>query len=297
MAKLRPNTLLGISIVLWLFNLQPGDACTLWGAAGQSVADGGTLVAKNRDWEPDHRQELIILRPTEGYRSLALQAVDGKEPGIKAGVNEKGLVIVSATASQVPAAERQKIRQRRQLMAHYLASCASVDEVLKQIDLLRRPVFYLVADRKDLALIEVAPDGRRAVSRQASGTLHHTNHYCAIRSEDFKRKPAASSTRRYARIEELLQAQSTPFAADDFIRFSQDTSAGPDNSIWRIGSGPAQKRTLATWLVSVPPCGSPRVYLKTANPGEPEHVCRMSVEEALRISDRDRIPLDRTLCR
>ncbi|MCU0591434.1 MAG: C45 family peptidase [Desulfobacterales bacterium] len=281
--------------VLCFLGSQPASACTLWGASGTAVAGGGTLVAKNRDWSPDHRQELSVLRPAQGYRSLLLTAVGGAEPGVKAGVNEKGLVIVSATASQVPGTQRKAARQKKELMRFFLTTCASVDELLNQVELLRRPVFYLAGDRKEIALIEVAPEGRRSVRRQDSGTLHHTNHYCILDPADQKRKPGASSTQRYARMSELLKGPPAPFAAEDFIRFSADAVAGPDNSIWRTGSSPTRKRTLATWLVSVPTAGSPQLYLKTADPGEPEQVCRISVEAAL--GGGDRIPLNSELCR
>jgi len=89
--------------ILWLLSSQPSEACTLWGAVGTAVEGGGTLVAKNRDWAPDHFQELALLRPRRDFNRLVLRAVGGEEPGVKAGVNEKGLVIVSATANQVPA--------------------------------------------------------------------------------------------------------------------------------------------------------------------------------------------------
>jgi hypothetical protein len=284
--------------ILWFLTSQPSSACTLWGASGTAVEGGGTLVAKNRDWSPDHHQELVVLKPTQGYRALLLKAVGGAEPGVKAGVNEKGLVIVSATASQVDGRQRTANRQKRDLMSHFLSACADIDELLGKIELLRRPVFYLVGDRNQIALIEVAPDGRRSVRRQAAGTLHHTNHYCAFDPPpDPKRKIGTSSTQRSARIGELLKDSPAPFTMDDFIRFSTDEVAGPDNSIWRTGSGPSHKRTLATWLVSVPTGGSPQLYLKTADPGEPERVCRISIEAALGGDDRDRIPLDSELCR
>jgi hypothetical protein len=96
---------------------------------------------------------------------------------------------------------------------------------------------------------------------------------------------------------ELLKNPTQPVVVEDFIRFSEDQTAEPDNIIWRTGSGPTQKRTLATWIVSVPASGSPRLYLKTANPGESEQVCRLSVAEALSINDRERIPLDSEFCR
>jgi hypothetical protein len=260
----------------------PAEACTLWGAGGSSVAGGGTLIAKNRDWAPDHRQELAVLRPAEGYAALVLRAVGGREPGIKAGVNAKGLVIVSASANQVPSAERQKAPQKKQLMGQLLAGCASVEEVLQKAEWMVRPVFYLVADRRELALIEVGPDGRRAVTRHDAGALHHTNHYCAVNGPETSRRPGDSSIQRQARIAELLAGAGRPFRHEDFIRFSADMSAGPDNSIWRTGSALEKTRTLAAWIVSIPPAGTPTLYLRTADPGQPQRTCRFAVEEALR---------------
>lgn len=283
--------------ILWLLSSQPSEACTLWGAVGTAVKGGGTLVAKNRDWAPDHFQELALLRPAEGFQSLVLMAVGGKEPGVKAGVNEKGLVIVSATASQAPRAERDKAKQTKGLMRRLLATCAGVDEVLKNINLFQRPAFYLIADRKEAAVIEVAPAGRRSVIRRDSGTLSHTNHYCAIDSQDIRQKAGASSTTRLSRIDELLKTHPQPYSIEDFFRFSTDQNAGPDNSVWRTGSGLTQRRTLATWIVVMPPAGSPQLYLKTADPGVPEQICRLSIAEAFRLKGGDQIPLTAALCR
>jgi hypothetical protein len=297
MMQRRCLRLAWVAALWWVFSLQPSHACTLWGAAGSAVESGGVLIAKNRDWTPDHRQQLNIVRPKEGYASVVLATVGGAEPGAKAGVNEKGLVIVTATVNQVPAAERKRVDQKKGLMGQLLARCASVEDVLKQIELFRRPVFYLVGDRRQIAVIEVAPDGARSITRTDSGTLHHTNHYCAIDPPGLKRKPGASSTQRSVRIAELLKTPNRAYTAEDFIRFSEDQTAGPDNSIWRTGSAPNKSRTLATWLVSIPVSGSPRLYLKTADPGEAERVCRLAVEDALRITDRNQIPLDSDLCK
>jgi len=296
MVERQTMRLAWVVAILWLLSSQPSEACTLWGAVGTAVEGGGTLVAKNRDWAPDHFQELSVLRPAEGFQSLVLRAVGGEEPGVKAGVNEKGLVIVSATANQVPRAERNKVEQKKGLMRHLLVTCASVDEVLKNIDLFRRPVFYLIADRKEVVAIEVAPAGRRSVTRRDSGALSHTNHYCAIDSPDIKHKPSASSTTRLGRIDELLKTHPQPYSIEDFFRFSTDQNAGPDDGVWRTGSDLAKRRTLATWIVAVPPAGSPQLYLKTADPGEPEQICRLSIAEAFRLKGGDRIPLAAALC-
>jgi len=298
MTAIRRSIPCAVLGTLFLFLSFPSpEACTLWGAAGTSVEAGGTLVAKNRDWAPDHRQELAVLKPSEGYRSLVLNARGGEEPGVKAGVNEQGLVILSATANQVPSAERKKVQQQRGLLRHLLATCATVDDVMKNLELMHRPVFYLAGDRKEIAIIEVGPDGKRSVMRRDSGTLHHTNHYSDIATQVSGRKPSPSSSQRYERIAELLKTQDRPFTVEDFIRFSEDQTAGPDNSIWRTGSRPGARRTLAAWVVSVPLSGSPRLYLKIADPGGAEQVCRLSIEAGLRLSGGDRIPLGAGVCR
>jgi isopenicillin-N N-acyltransferase-like protein len=293
----RSFVLATVFTALFLFSsFQSSKACTLWGATGRWVEGGGTLIVKNRDWVPDHHHELAILRPAEGFKSLALRAVGGAEPGVKAGVNEKGLVIISASASQVPRAERKKFQQKKGLMRHFLATCASAEDVLMHVEWMRRPVFYMVGDRKELVLIEIAPDGRRSVIRKNSGTLAHTNHYRAIDVQNL-RKPGVSSTHRQARIEELLKGQRRPFAMEDFIRFSGDRNAGPDNSIWRTGGNFNRNRTLATWLILIPAFGSPQLYLKTADPGEPERICGLLVDEVLGRYDQKTIPLDSDLCK
>ncbi len=292
----RAANLATVGALLWCLSVQPSAACTLWGAAGDAAAGGGTLVAKNRDWIPDHRQELVVFKPPTGHAFVALVAVGNDEPGVKAGVNAQGLVIVSASAGQIPRADRKKVQQKKELMRHFLTTCASVEELLKQIDRMRRPVFYLAGDRNEIAVIEVAPGGRRAVARTSSGTLQRTNHYRDIDPKGFARKPGPGSRQRYARIEELLKTNATPFTLETFIRFSEDRGGGPDNSIWRTGSRPARERTLATWLVAVSPSGRPRLYLKTADPGEKEHVCRLEVGEALRFEAGSRISLSGDLC-
>ena len=68
-------------------------ACTLWAASGDAVEGGGTLIIKNRDWPADHKSQLILLDPQDGFSFLALYSTGGGSVGIKAGINEKGLVV------------------------------------------------------------------------------------------------------------------------------------------------------------------------------------------------------------
>ncbi|MEJ5357606.1 MAG: carcinine hydrolase/isopenicillin-N N-acyltransferase family protein [Desulfobacterales bacterium] len=271
-------------------------ACTLWAAAGEAVEGGGVLVAKNRDFRPDHRQEIEILRPREGWAALVLRAVGGAEPGIKAGINERGLVIVSATAGEVPADERRRAGGGSGLMGRLLSSCGGIDEVLRETGHFRRPVFYLLGDRAGVAAIEVAPDGSLAVERLASGTLYHANHYRWLAREGLPRPPGASSRAREARIAGLLATEAGPFTAEDFLRWSRDRSDGPDRSLWRTGRNPQAVRTLATWIARIPPGGDPEVTVRIADPGEPERFCRIDAGLLLRRTAGTSPPPGKPLC-
>lgn len=271
------------------------DACTLWAAVGDIVAGNGTLIAKNRDWKPDHVQDLRIVHPAKGYSSITLNAVGGSEPGIKAGINQHGLVIISATAGQFPRAERSHSKQKPGLMRSLLEECATVQDVLRETERFKRPVFYLIADRTTIALLEIDINGRVHIEQRHSGVLTHTNHYRYLDTRT-SRPPAPSSTARLDRIDQLVKEQKNKFTLDDFIQFSNDRTAGPDNSIWRSGSSPGKARTLASWIVSLKQHESPLLYLKTADPGQAEKTCVLKVSDALKLAAGS-ISLDSNLCK
>ncbi|HMK42536.1 MAG TPA: C45 family autoproteolytic acyltransferase/hydrolase [Dissulfurispiraceae bacterium] len=287
--------LFGLFFICLAAALRNADACTLWAATGASVEGKETLIVKNRDWAPDHAQEIRVIRPKAGYAYVALVATGGDEPGTKAGINEKGLVIVSATAGQLSRGGRDKAQQKPGLIKTLLADCASVVDVLKRLDFFRRPVFYLVGDKNTIAAIEVSPEGKIHVERRTTGTLAHTNHYRAADLQGVVKPPTESSEARLIRIEHLLKAQERPLTLDDFIRFSEDMNDGPDNSIWRSGSNPKKTRTLATWIARIPAAGSPELYLKIANPGRHGRICRLSLDDALFLRN-NLIPLNGPLC-
>ncbi|HOS76345.1 MAG TPA: carcinine hydrolase/isopenicillin-N N-acyltransferase family protein [Verrucomicrobiota bacterium] len=94
-----PFTLWQLLILLFLGGISCASvhACTLWGAAGVD-AGGGTIISKNRDWKPDHVQVLKMQRPTNGYAYFGLYAEGDDAPGIKEGINEKGLTVLAEKA-------------------------------------------------------------------------------------------------------------------------------------------------------------------------------------------------------
>ncbi|MEW6386622.1 MAG: carcinine hydrolase/isopenicillin-N N-acyltransferase family protein [Thermodesulfobacteriota bacterium] len=254
-------------------------ACTLWAAGGSRAEGGGVILAKNRDMPPNHRQELRLVRPPGGYRYFGLFARRGDEAGLRAGVNEKGLVMVDAAASCIPKGERRRPMVRH-LNEKILAACADVDAVLRRQLMFIGPAYYLIADPRRAVILEVGLDGARSVTGFTQGVLAHTNHYLNLGLAENNCKVKPGSQVRLERIRELLDRRPRPLTLEDFIAMSEDRQDGPDHSIWRRGSTRKKTRTLASWIISLPHHGPPSLYVKLANPGEPPVAHRFRLDPA-----------------
>jgi hypothetical protein len=257
-------------------------ACTLWGATGESTAIKGTLVSKNRDWVPDHIQHLKIVQPTNGHRYLGLFAEGGADSGIKAGINDQGLAVITATASSIPKKSREAQPETSGVMRKLLTNFSSVDEVIlkKEIFAKAHAEFLIISDRTKIAVIEVGLDGTYAVKVLENGTLAHTNHFCEAALIHFNEAQNESSQIRYKRIQELLLKTKSPYTIADFQKMSMDQDAGANNSIWRTGSSPKKPRTLASWITEIPREGPPKLYVKIANPDSAPREHNLVLNEA-----------------
>jgi isopenicillin-N N-acyltransferase-like protein len=269
-------------LVSWLLLVggpHPACACTLVAAAGGSVRGGGTIIVKNRDRDP-LASELKFFTPQDGYRFLGLVSRDAPGGPAVAGINEKGLVVVDATPSCLPPRE-EKDCGAVPLTQALLSRCASVAEVLAQKELFRAsyPVFEMLADRRQVAVIEIAPGGLVSAEVRDQGTLGHTNHYLASQLLWANQKACPSSRVRHQRLEELLAGEGRAFTFADFLAFSQDRHAGPDNSINRLGSTPQKTRTLATFVVHLGE-DAPHVFVRMSNPGEADKMVNFRLEPA-----------------
>lgn len=264
----------GLILLLAVFILicsLPVSACTLWGSVEK---DKGTIFAKNRDWAYKDSTLIKKFQPKKGYRYFGIFGEkDGKSTGVKAGINEKGLVVLSATASSLPKKERiyrgkDKIAINGYVLSHY----STVDEVLKNEGIFSRcnPAFIVVGDRNKAVIVEIAPGGKYSYKTVKSGVFYHANHYFQEPGFDkFNRKPAESSRVRLKRIGSLLGRKAEGWTPEDFIEISKNEEDGPDNSLWRKGSSPKESRTLATFIAEIPEKGSPVVYIRRADYGKP----------------------------
>lgn len=253
------------AMIIFAFIAAPGlvSACTLWAAAGDSVSGGGTLLGKTYDWWPDHQLQLRVL-DRGGYRIVSLYAVGNDHPGTRAGVNEKGFIIVRASPpSYLEVPENYKgVTNVNTVLSRY----AGVAEALAALEAGKwtmGPGFSVLADGKEVAAVEFGLDGAYAItSRTRSGTVHHTNHYLSPGLAALNKGVTRSSLQRYDRIGELLAAKGT----HDYADFRQYSA---DQTLWRTGTTPKAVRTLAAWVVRQAPDGTAVLYLKLANPGKP----------------------------
>ena len=268
------HILVNLLIAITLLLTAPVEACTLFAANGSVVDDGGTLLVKNRDWEPNQHQVIKFVPAKDGYSYFGLYA-EGTPAGMKAGINEKGLVVISATAGSNPYKERKNMPDKPGSMTKLLKECASVEEALTRTDLFLGPKILMLADKKSVATIEIGPEGKFSIEQKENDYICHTNHYVAEDMLNFNKKIGQSSQKRYERICQLLDDASSPFSLDVFLNFSNDRNDGPDNSIFRLGSNPANTRTMAVWAVKIPLDSSPEVYVRILNPNEDEKIIKI----------------------
>jgi isopenicillin-N N-acyltransferase like protein len=75
-------------------NSMEADGCTTWAATGKYTRDQGPLLAKNRDYRPDHipLQCLARVQPAQGHPYICLTSAGS--PGVfNSGMNVKGLAV------------------------------------------------------------------------------------------------------------------------------------------------------------------------------------------------------------
>ena len=263
---LKSKLLVATFLLIWNMAL-PLEACTLFAATQKDfVAEGGTLVAKNRDWLPQH-QELRLVVPAKGYKYYGLFA--GEQATFSAaGVNEKGLYVAMSTAGSIPKAVRLSYKAYRSgegLSAneYMLRYCGSVQEALdSKENFWQRPGNFILADKGEIAYVEVGPDGKKSIERTTRGVIYHTNHYVCDDMLSYNKKVGKSSLLRYYRIEELMTNHPGTFTLEDFIKVSEDKQGGADNSIYRIGSKPNGTQNVGVFIAYLPKQGPAKLYVK-----------------------------------
>lgn len=255
-------------------------ACTLWAAAGQQAAGGGTILSKNRDWQPGQHQVLKYDFPKHGIPYFGLYAVDGRARGIKSGVNRQGLSAVTASASSIPGSTRKSQPGKHGVLREILSHYGSVDELAAHADQVfsgSRAMFLLVSDRKKVLVAEIGLQGRYTYKVLDRGSTAHTNYYLDAALADFNVKIGRSSATRYARVNQLLDQSARPYTLARYSAISRDHHDGPNDSLWRTGK---KEATLSSWIIASPADGPQTLQVAVNNPGTPMTIQRFTLDTA-----------------
>ena len=215
--------------------------------------------------------ELRLVIPKRGSRFLGLFPLQTKDRhNIVAGINELGLVIITASAnSKLP---RKRFVGNSNLVETILTSFGTVDAVMANKSLFSkaRPMFLIIADHSKIILAQIGSAGKHTVNVAGNVLFYHTNHYTHQNLLKENELFVENSILRLNRLQNLLASHQEAFVMDVFLSIAGDRGNGPDNSIWRIGSSEKEERTLASWVAYLSKNSPPELYFKLLNPGANE---------------------------
>jgi len=248
-------------IFFFVSSSMDASACTLFGAIGSRVEGGGVLIGKTRDRPENVEQVFIEVAPKTGYRYRGI-STKGKSV-VTSGINEKGLVVVSAAASSF------KKEEAVTSVGRILSKESSVNGVIEMVQRseIQGPISYLVGDHKAIAIVEVIDRKRNAFLARQEGTLCHTNHFVLEEMKAFNPKVGASSQARLSRLEKVLGEG--PLTTNTFTGFTKDHINGPgNNSICRHNKAGTQagERTLSAAVFYLPKEGAPKIWVALGQP-------------------------------
>jgi hypothetical protein len=246
---------------------------------------GGTLIAKNRDWSPAYPQILKLISPPKGFKYYGIFEDGNEVSGIKMGVNEKGLVVLSARMILAPE-KREGMKRVSGVNRKLLIGCGSVEEALKRQDLFVGARSLLLADKEKIVLIEIGTNGQAVIRKTHHGIFFQTNHFVSPQLIQFnpetftpKRLIRFKKTQeRLKQIERLLQNQ-TKHSMEDFIRISFSREGAPYGMIWRDAGPETRVRTLSTFIVYQPEKGPSEFFVRIADHDKPVREFRMLLNE------------------
>ena len=265
------------------------EACTIWAATGETVRNGGSIIAKNRDNLSGTYSMVKAVFPEKGLPFYGIFDIEA-DGYVTAGINIKGVSVVNASPNSVPKKKRHVATE--DLTEKLLTSFGSVDAMLADTKLFRQshPAIYIIGDSRKIASVEIAPGGEVAVTVKEKGYLALTNHYTDKKLAHANERLSRNSTLRLRHIDSLLENGKTPFTMDDFVLFSQEKDGGSDSAIWRAQTPAGSIRTLATWVIYIPAADAPRLYIKLANPDEPEKSTTSTLDDAFWKQSRENAP-------
>jgi hypothetical protein len=221
---------------------------------GCSAFSSGGVVAKNRDFRPEHKalQRVFLHRdPAWGGRAVLCLGSLGAPGAWSSGMNSDGLALAD---TQIATADHGPGLLRYFLMTRLLARCATVEQALADIASLPHAGggSLVLGDASGAAAAVELRHSRVDVTRGA--WVAHTNHYVAAPDA---LPPVAHSAGRLAVLQAALSADPAcdprallaTHAPEAVCRHAPDPSPTLAGAIWDC-------RDRAAWIADGPPCST-----------------------------------------
>jgi isopenicillin-N N-acyltransferase like protein len=189
-----------------------GQGCTSWAVNGLLTFDEAPLLAKNRDYRPDHRQLqcLVIAEPEKGYKYSYLTSAGS--PGVfSSGMNEKGLAVADTHVTSLeigPGLARYSVMMK---LLERFSRVSEALEYLKSIPHLGDGTLTLADAEGETAVFE-AGYLEQGVVRDEKGYIVATNHYVtgSLKEKWLDISPIfqrGNSQERYATVDSALKQE------------------------------------------------------------------------------------------
>lgn len=248
---------ISLFILLLLLTTSEGRACTLW-AYCNTIAEGREIyIGKVRDTVLNHSEEVrFVHNPGElSYSGIFAIGADNEYTynPLKAGTNEKGLTVIFSSIGTIPPSIRFPLSEKDPLHT-VLSRYSSVEEAIKNPSIFGNPKIVLLADKNEIAKIEIGLDGKVSIRRTKSGFLVATNHYVEL-SEQNLQAIETSSIERLRAVEKIL---------NDSLASDTDTNSKIIQAVTRR-SGKVQ--TTSVWTSKISFDGKPSIdYIPVVSP-------------------------------
>jgi predicted choloylglycine hydrolase len=186
-----------------------GEGCTVWAASGSITRQGMPILAKNRDYRPEHQSLPCLARvePARGYRYI--YATSAGSPAVfSSGMNEAGLAVADTrVTSCIVGPGLARYSAMMEILEHHSHVSSALD-YLSQVPHLGDGTLTLVDRAGDMAVFE-AGYATYGVLFPENDSLVSTNHFRSSQLRDcwvdrYPPELRGNSQNRYGRMDTAL---------------------------------------------------------------------------------------------
>lgn len=223
------------------------EGCTTWAASGSATVGSEPMLAKNRDYRPEHLplQNVVRALPEEGYPYLYVSSAGS--PGVfSTGINQAGLAVAD---THVYSTDLGPGLPSYALMMHILEghdSVSSALDYLRAVPRLGRNNLVLADATGHLAVFE-GGHTRYGLFERHDGALANTNHFASDEMRSFYAAvdPPLARGRSRGRYEAVTRALAGAHGRID-VAFAQQLAATHDGPLGSICCHPGAETDSTT---------------------------------------------------